>query len=162
MSLLSSHTSTTQIDANLGMIPFTLAVMCVPVFDTLCVMSARIARKQSPFYPDKTHLHHLFIDLGFSHIGTTFSIVTMNLLVVALWFVSYKLGASIDLQLYIVIGLGILITFVFYWLMRRQMRSNGVLCKFMRYVGKISHVERTGIWAHLQNFLDKNAPRPTL
>ena len=158
-TLLSTGTDTSSLDSNLGMIPFTLAVMCVPVFDTLRVMSARIVRHQSPFYPDKTHLHHLFIDLGFSHIGTTFSIICMNLLVVILWFVSYKLGASVDLQLYIVIGLGLLITFVFYGLMRRQMRKNGAMCKFMCYMGKISHIERTGVWAQVQNGLDKNAPK---
>ena len=112
-TLLSAETNTSELNPNLGLIPFTLAVMCIPVFDTLRVMSLRIVRKQSPFHPDKTHLHHLFIDLGFSHIGTTISIISINLLVVALWFVSYKLGASIDLQLYIVIALGLLITFVF-------------------------------------------------
>ena len=53
----------------MGLIPFTLAVLAIPVFDTLRVMSMRILRKKSPFSPDRTHLHHLFIELGFSHIG---------------------------------------------------------------------------------------------
>ena len=36
-----------------------LAVLTVPVFDTLKVMIFRVLRGQSPFHPDKTHLHHL-------------------------------------------------------------------------------------------------------
>lgn len=161
-TLLSSSTDTSAIDPNLGMIPFTLAVMCVPVFDTLRVMSARIARKQSPFYPDKTHLHHLFIDLGFSHIGTTFAIISINLLVVALWFISYKLGASVDIQLYIVIGLGILITFVFYWLMRRLIRSNHYIYQRISRLGTLTHIEQYRIWTVMQGWLDKSDNRPVV
>ena len=70
---------------NLGLVPFTLSVLAVPVFDTLRVMSARIVRGVSPFQPDKTHLHHLFIGLGFSHAGTTVVILTLNFLVVLCW-----------------------------------------------------------------------------
>ena len=98
----------------MGLIPFTLSVLAVPVFDTLRVMSARIIRGNSPFNPDKTHLHHLFIELGFSHIGTTVSILSLNFLVIVAWFVAYKMGASVDVQLYIVLTLSILFTFVFY------------------------------------------------
>ncbi len=155
--ILSAEANCHFIDTSLGLIPFTLAVMCIPVFDTLRVMSTRIARHHSPFHPDKTHLHHLFIDLGFSHIGTTISIICINLFVVLCWFFAYKLGASIDLQLYIVIGLGILVTFVFYWFMRRQIRNNGKAFHFMQIIGRISHVERKGIWATIQRWLDSGA-----
>ena len=154
-TLLSAETNPSELNPNLGLIPFTLAVMCIPVFDTLRVMSLRIVRKQSPFHPDKTHLHHLFIDLGFSHIGTTISIISINLLVVALWFVSYKLGASIDLQLYIVIALGLLITFVFYWLMRRLIRKNHIIYKHISRIGRFTHIERYKVWAVMQDWLDR-------
>ena len=59
------------VDPNVGLVPFTLAVLSVPVFDTLRVMSTRILKGTSPFRPDKTHLHHMFIDLGCSHVATT-------------------------------------------------------------------------------------------
>ena len=91
-------------ESGLSLVAMTLAILAIPVFDTLRVMTSRIIRGTSPFHPDKTHLHHLFIELGFSHAGTTISILTINFLVVVLWFVSYKLGASIEVQLYIVIA----------------------------------------------------------
>lgn len=70
---------------NIGLIPFTLAVLSVPVFDTLRVMFTRILKGKSPFKPDKTHLHHIFIQLGCSHIMTTLAILSLSLLVVLCW-----------------------------------------------------------------------------
>lgn len=159
VNILSSKTLCGGFDSNLGLVPFTLAVMCVPVFDTLRVMCVRIVRGYSPFYPDKTHLHHLFIDLGFSHIGTTISILTTNTLVVSVWWIVYRLGASIETQLYIVAAMGVMITFVFYRVMRVQIARNGRMYHFMRRIGVLSHVERKGIFSWLQRAMDRHVPR---
>ena len=125
----------------MGLIPFTLAVLAVPVFDTLRVMSMRILRKQSPFHPDKTHLHHLFIELGFSHIGTTVSILTLNFLIILAWFASYKMGASIDVQLYIVLTLSILITFVFYKFAKVQIKNKTKALRFLQRIASMLQIE---------------------
>ncbi|MBR6559527.1 MAG: undecaprenyl/decaprenyl-phosphate alpha-N-acetylglucosaminyl 1-phosphate transferase, partial [Alistipes sp.] len=63
-------------------ISLTLAVLAIPVFDTLRVMTARIVAKRSPFSPDKTHLHHMFIRLGYSHVITALNVIFLNGLVV--------------------------------------------------------------------------------
>ena len=138
-----------------GLIPFTLAVLSIPIFDTLRVMSTRIINKKSPFHPDKTHLHHMFIDLGFSHIGTTVSILSLNFLIVVVWFVSYKLGASIDLQLYIVVALSILVTFVLYRFAQRQIAKEGRCLNLFKRIAKTLHIEKKGIWQTLQRFVDR-------
>lgn len=149
--------STKVIDesSNLGLVAFTMAVLCTPVFDTVRVMVSRIMKGKSPFNPDKTHLHHLFIELGFSHIGTTMSIISMNLLVVLCWFCAYKCGLSVDIQFYIVVALGILITFVFYAFMKAQIRKETALCRALRAVGARTHFKRTGIWLFLQKMSDR-------
>ena len=123
----------------MGLVAFTMAVMAVPVFDTLRVMTMRILRRTSPFRPDKTHLHHLFIDLGFSHIATTCSVLSLNLLVMLAWWISYKVGASVDVQFYVVISASILVTAMFYKVMRMQMACNGVLARLMRKLGAYTH-----------------------
>ena len=159
-NMLASSTDISTISTNIGLIPLSLSIMSVPIFDTLRVMSSRICRGTSPFHPDKTHLHHLFIDYGFSHIGTTFSILCMNCLVVATWFLSYKLGASIDEQLYVVIAMSVLITFVFYSVMNKLLEKGGRVCEAMKALGRITHVERKGIWLTIQKWLDRNvAPK---
>lgn len=138
-----------------GLIPFTLAVLAVPVFDTLRVMSARIIRGHSPFSPDKTHLHHLFLELGFSHIGTTVSILSLNFMIIVAWFVSYKLGASIDIQLYTVLILSILITFIFYKFAKIQLANKGKTLKMLQSIGKLLQIEKKGIWNLIQRAIDK-------
>lgn len=138
-----------------GVLPFTIAVLSIPVFDTVRVMSTRILHKKSPFSPDKTHLHHMFIDLGFSHIGTTISILCLNFIIIALWFVAYKLGASIETQLYIVLALGITFTFGLYNFSKRQIEKNGKFLKAIQNIGRCMNLEKKGIWSMLQKEIDK-------
>lgn len=156
MSILSQNTGCIRIvESGAGLIPFTLAVLSIPVFDTVRVMSARILNKKSPFHPDKTHLHHMFIDLGFSHIGTTISILSLNFIVVAAWLVSYRLGASIDLQLYIVVALSLLFTFGFYGFAKRQLERKSNSLKTLQKIAKTLQIEKKGIWSNIQRIIDK-------
>ncbi len=46
---------------------FALSLIMIPVFDTLRVFSLRIWKGRSPFDPDKTHIHHLLTNNGWSH-----------------------------------------------------------------------------------------------
>ncbi|APG25714.1 MraY family glycosyltransferase [Syntrophotalea acetylenica] len=46
-------------------IPF--IILGLPIIDTVRVMSERILRRGNPFAPDRTHVHHRFLDLGFHH-----------------------------------------------------------------------------------------------
>lgn len=141
---------------NFGLIPFALAVLVIPVFDTLRVMSARIVRGKSPFNPDKTHLHHLLIDLHFSHIGTTMVEIFASLLAVACWYLSYRMGASIDVQLYIVIFIGILVTFVFYKFARIQERKQSKIYHWLTKIGDKTHVGHTKWFEGITRGLDRN------
>lgn len=157
ITILSANQNIEVAQDNLGLIPFTLAVLCVPVFDTLRVMSARIVRGKSPFSPDKTHLHHLFIELGYSHIGTTMSIIGINLFVVLCWFFAYKWGLSIDMQLYIVVALGFFVTFIFYPFVKKQIRKESGIYYSFRRIAKRTHAERKGFWLFAQEWADKSA-----
>jgi len=46
---------------------FTLGIVMIPVFDTLRVFGTRIWNGRSPFSADKTHIHHLITNKGFTH-----------------------------------------------------------------------------------------------
>ena len=139
----------------LGFIPFEFAVLSIPVFDTLRVMSSRILRGKSPFHPDKTHLHHMFIDLGYSHTGTTISILSLNFLVVVAWFIAYKTGASIDVQLYLVMSLSILFTFGLYKFAKIQLIKKGKALSVLQGIGKAVNLEKKGVWKVIQKSIDK-------
>ena len=140
---------------NIGLIPFTLAVLSVPVFDTLRVMFTRILKGKSPFKPDKTHLHHIFIQLGCSHIMTTLAILSLNLLVVLCWGGVVWLGGSIETQLYVVLTLSLLVTPGLYILLKNSIIHRTRFFKRLRHVGYGLHISRTRWFISIQNLVDK-------
>ena len=56
-----------------------LLILGLPVVDTLWVMSSRIIRGKGPFDPDKNHVHHNLMRLGFSHKNTVLIIYAITL-----------------------------------------------------------------------------------
>lgn len=56
-----------------------LLVLGVPIIDTLLVMGRRVWAGTSPFAPDKTHVHHKFLDMGFQHRFTVILIYGLSL-----------------------------------------------------------------------------------
>lgn len=46
---------------------FALGMVLIPVFDAMRVFTLRISKGQSPFSPDRTHIHHLLTNAGYSH-----------------------------------------------------------------------------------------------
>lgn len=139
-----------------GLIPFALAVLSIPVFDTLRVMIMRIIRGNSPFMPDKTHLHHLFLDFGFSHIGTTAFVIFFNLLVVLSWWITYSKGGSIELQFYVVASASFAVTFIFYPMMRSIERRKGKLYTLITRIGNWTHFGHTNLFQSITKVLDRN------
>ena len=143
------------VNPNVGLVPFTLAVLSVPVFDTLRVMSTRILKGTSPFRPDKTHLHHMFIDLGCSHVATTLAILGVNMFVVLCWWALEASGFSIVVQLYAVIAVSLLVTSGLYHFMQWHICRDTRFMRAMRRLGYKTHISRTGIFFWLQQVMDK-------
>lgn len=137
-----------------GLIPFTLAVLAVPVFDTLRVMTTRIMHHKSPFHPDKTHLHHMFIRLGISHAATTVAILTLNFIVVLCWWIASMCGCSVDVQLYIVVILGVAITFGLYNFLGWHLQRGTRLIIWIRWLARKTHLNRSGVFLWLQKAMD--------
>ena len=140
---------------NVGLEPFPLAVLSVHVFDTLRVMSPRILIGTSPFRPDKTHLHHMFIDLGCSHVATTLAILGVNMFVVLCWWALEASGFSIAVQLYAVIAVSLLVTSGLYHFMQWHICRDTRFMRAMRRLGYKTHISRTGIFFWLQQVMDR-------
>ena len=163
---LSSQTEFDAFDEmGMSLTAFCLAVGCIPIFDTLRVMTVRILHGTSPFHPDRTHLHHLFIDMDFSHLAAALSILFINGVVVCIWLLSWYLGASVSMQTNLVILLGILTTFGFYKAMRILQNAGPLdedgyptgsrlwhkICKF----GMLTHREKKRSWRVTRYLVDK-------
>lgn len=96
---------------------FALAVLAVPIFDTLRVMIGRIMRGRSPFRPDRSHLHHAFIAYGFHHLETSLLEIILNMLIIYFWMLLDGSHLPMELQLIGVIVAGLTVTVGLYWLL---------------------------------------------
>lgn len=63
-----------------------LAILIVPLFDTLRVFLIRILNKKGPFSPDRNHTHHILIDYKkFSHLKASLVIASFNILAISIF-----------------------------------------------------------------------------
>lgn len=83
-------------------------ILILPLFDTLRVFVGRAIRGKSPFQPDRTHIHHLLLDSGMSHMQATFTLVFVNMMFI---FIVVKLQNIGTLNLLIlIIGIAVLLS----------------------------------------------------
>ncbi len=145
---------------SVNMIAFTLSALSVPVFDTLRVMTMRVYHKRSPFRPDKTHLHHVLVDAGFSHFLTSSAEILLNLLITGIWALGVVLGAGMDAQLYIVIASAVLFVWGTYAFLRHHA---GRHTEFMHRISGYSvrtHLGHASWWKTLADWLDSDIDYP--
>ena len=62
------------------LIPF--LIFSIPLFDMLKVIISRLKNKKSPFFPDKSHIHHKLLKIGLNHKNTVLTIFIFNQLIV--------------------------------------------------------------------------------
>lgn len=89
------------------------SILIVPLFDTLRVFSLRILDRRSPFSPDRTHVHHFLLDLGFSHRVVTLLCVSTNLAFIALSLSLRSLGTTALITILLLSAFG-LIALIYY------------------------------------------------
>lgn len=90
-----------------------LAIVFFPLIDTLRIFIVRIVvLKKSPFKADKNHLHHRFLELGYSHMRTTTSIVIINVIIMV--FAYFMKDTDIHLQTILLLFVGSFLYAVFF------------------------------------------------
>ncbi len=106
-------------DVTFGSAPaIAMAVLIIPLFDTLRVFLMRVLRGKSPFSPDKTHIHHLLLQTGLDHMQTTRVLVVVNILFILIAFAGHSLGNM--MLLFIEIALALALTGLLLYLVRRH------------------------------------------
>ena len=90
-----------------------LGILFVPLFDTLRVFLLRMLAGRSPFSPDKNHIHHRILAMGFSQITTVLLLGLLNALVI-LFVISFAylgslilIGAMVAFSVLLNISLGV-------------------------------------------------------
>ncbi len=82
-----------------------IAILMIPLFDTLRVFGLRIVDGRSPFSPDRTHVHHFLLDIGFSHRRITLLCVGLNIIFIAIAVGLRNLGTTSVIGILLVTGL---------------------------------------------------------
>jgi UDP-GlcNAc:undecaprenyl-phosphate/decaprenyl-phosphate GlcNAc-1-phosphate transferase len=89
------------------------AILLVPLFDTLRVVSHRILSRRSPFSPDRNHIHHFLLDLGLNHKMVAFTCVVANIIFIALAYFLRSQGTSI--VMFTLIGVATFLVSIIYF-----------------------------------------------
>lgn len=77
------YNGTNKIPGYCGCNNIALSILLVPCLDVIRVVIGRIKQKKSPFLPDKTHIHHKFMNMGFSPRKSLILIQTISLSLIA-------------------------------------------------------------------------------
>ncbi|MDX5419484.1 MAG: undecaprenyl/decaprenyl-phosphate alpha-N-acetylglucosaminyl 1-phosphate transferase [Hymenobacteraceae bacterium] len=75
-----------------------LGILFIPLFDTLRVFAIRILKGNSPFIPDKNHIHHRLLGMGLSQVSTVLVLAAMNVLVIV-YVVSFAEWGNLNMLL---------------------------------------------------------------
>ncbi len=71
------------------------SILAIPLLDTLRVFSIRLYNKQSPFNPDRNHLHHLLLDRGMTHKAISISIAICAVLFISVAYLLSEIGTTL-------------------------------------------------------------------
>jgi UDP-N-acetylmuramyl pentapeptide phosphotransferase/UDP-N-acetylglucosamine-1-phosphate transferase len=67
-------------------------IIIIPLVDTLRIVILRISKRQSPFHPDKSHVHHAIMRLGMRHSQTTLILAAVHIFYIALALIFNEFG----------------------------------------------------------------------
>ena len=92
-----------------------LLVLGVPIIDTFWIIVRRIRAGNSPFTPDRGHIHHRLLDLGLSHSQTVLVIYGLCILLAVL-----SLVLSGTQQVYSFLGLAVVFGLILFLVNRNE------------------------------------------
>ncbi|MDR2813123.1 MAG: undecaprenyl/decaprenyl-phosphate alpha-N-acetylglucosaminyl 1-phosphate transferase [Prevotellaceae bacterium] len=114
-------------------ISMALAFAIIPLFDTGRIFLLRLSQGRSPFMPDKLHIHHLLMRMGFSHSQVALILGTMYaLLLGATYLLAKRLSDNFLVPLLVIVCIGLhflldyAVNFVFHYRRRNQVKEEGV------------------------------------
>ena len=102
-----------------------VAILILPIVDTLNVIIVRLWNKKTPFLADKNHIHHKLLKLNLTHRRSSFYIITYYIFIVT---VAYFLRhANVNLLLGIILLLGFVGAYLpdfIYMVKNKMLKSN--------------------------------------
>lgn len=63
-----------------------IAILVIPLYDTMRVFTVRLLKKKSPFSADRNHLHHILLNTGLGHKEVSLILYIVNIVFVLIGF----------------------------------------------------------------------------
>ncbi len=83
-----------------------LAIIIIPLVDTLRVFMLRIFAGISPFTPDKNHIHHRLMAFGISQVATVLILNLINIIyIIGIWYSSRFVGINVQVLIIVISAL---------------------------------------------------------
>jgi len=86
---------------------FAVAVLIVPLYDTLRIFILRLISKKSPFKADRNHIHHWLIKIGLNHKEVCFTLWSINIAFILIALAIKDNSAFIVMSIVIVLALAV-------------------------------------------------------
>ncbi len=102
-----------------------IGLFILPIYDTLRVFFKRVLQGKSPFKPDRNHVHHILLNLGFNHGNAAAILLSFVLLMSVTTWLLQPLGNNllIILQIIFVSVLGAILDFFISKRVKRKQRN---------------------------------------
>jgi UDP-N-acetylmuramyl pentapeptide phosphotransferase/UDP-N-acetylglucosamine-1-phosphate transferase len=86
-----------------------ISILVYPLTDTIRAFTIRAFRGVSPFTADKNHIHHQFIQIGFSHRKTVISLYLYNLTIIGYGVFSPISNPTLNLFILVLLALSVML-----------------------------------------------------
>ena len=111
-----------------------IAVLIIPLFDTVRVMTIRLVRRQHFFVADNRHIHHLLLRAGCSHKKTTLLISLANIFIIVIALSLDRMG--IFMLALVLLFISVFLTTIVYIIVAHKENWNwkgGVIKTFLKH-----------------------------
>ena len=124
-------------------IVYALSLVLIPVMDVFRVFFARLKDGKSPFYPDKRHIHHKFLALGFSMRQSRYLIFSVSLSFFAMNILLYRtLNLNVNLLILVNAMVWVILHLIISKLVRDLKSKHDPVAESFEDVGKRIYLGR--------------------
>ena len=97
-----------------------IALLAIPLFDSLRVFIYRYTKGRHPLYPGRDHFHHALLDLGYGHARTTFLISLISIFTIIITY--YLLEKNVNTSIFILAVINYVFIFIPYLIKKYRKR----------------------------------------
>ena len=93
-----------------------IAILAIPLFDSLRVFVVRVMKRRHPLSPGKEHIHHALLSLGFGHNKTSFILYLFAISMIV--FSYFLLDLNLNIGIAILAGISFILLYIPFYLLK--------------------------------------------